>query len=153
MKHSRIFLAFVMGVFFLSSLACFAQDPAATQPAKDKVTDTQVQAPAAKAEDPEGKTFEGAGKEWMVGKVDLDWNAAQTWIKSLGSNWQTPTKDDLEKLFKEVGQKCPIGQDNVWTEQKDKQSAWQFSFYYREVRWAYLDDHGRYGRSVAVRTK
>lgn len=145
-------MAFVVGIFFLSSLTCFAEGSAAAQPAMDQASGTQVQT-ATGTEDPAGKTFTAAGKEWMVGKADMDWTATQVWIKSLGSNWQAPTKDELQTLFKEVEQKCPIGQDNIWAEKKDTHSAWQFSFYYREVRWAYFDDHSRYGRGVAVRSK
>ncbi len=99
-----------------------------------------------------GKTFKAAGKEWMVGKVDIDWTATQDWIKGLGSGWRAPTKDELQELFNEVGQKCPIGEDFVWAEARDANSAWHFSFYYRETRWGYFDDHSRYGRGVAIRT-
>lgn len=99
----------------------------------------------------EGQTFNGCSKTWLVGKADIDWNATQTWIKSLGEGWRSPNKDELIALFQELGQNSPIGQDFVWAEKRDANSAWHFSFYYREVRWGYFDDHSKYGRAVAVR--
>ena len=99
----------------------------------------------------EEKTFLGCGKEWLVGPTDLDWNQAQAWITKLGKGWRAPTKAELVELFDELGQNSPIGQDYVWAEAKDEHSAWHYSFYYREVRWGYFDDHSAYGRSVAVR--
>ncbi|EKD82479.1 MAG: hypothetical protein ACD_39C01272G0001 [uncultured bacterium] len=115
---------------------------------KDVVTGYQT---AGKLDSVEGTVFNALNMTWMVGKADLDWNQTQEWIKSLGLGWRSPTKDELVMLFKEVDQKSPLGQDYVWAEPRDAHSAWHFSFYYREVRWSYFDDHSRYGRGVAVR--
>lgn len=122
-----------------------AEEAAAGVPTKVSVTR------AAKADPTDGTVFTACGKEWMVGKADVDWTQTQAWINGLGGGWRAPTRAELEALFAEVGQKCPIGQDYVWAEKKDEHSAWHFSFYYREVRWGYFDDHSRYGRAVAVR--
>ena len=106
-----------------------------------------------KADSYEGRKFLGCGKEWLLGKVDVDWNAAQTWIRSLGDGWRTPTKAELIELFQQQGQNSPVGQNFVWAERRDQHSAWNFSFYYQEPRWRYLDDHSIYGRAVAVRNR
>ena len=106
---------------------------------------------AGKLDSVDGTVFNACNMAWKVGKADLDWNQTQDWIKSLGLGWRSPTKNELVMLFKEVDQKSPLGQDYVWAEPKDEHSAWHFSFYYREVRWSYFDDHSRYGRAVAVR--
>ncbi|MBU1105362.1 MAG: hypothetical protein KKB51_01740 [Candidatus Riflebacteria bacterium] len=98
-----------------------------------------------------GKIFTACNMEWMIGKADIDWTQTQAWIKTLNNGWRAPTKAELIGLFNEVDQKSPIGQDYVWAEARDAHSAWHFSFYYREARWSYFDDHSRYGRAVAVR--
>lgn len=113
---------------------------------------SKVSQSVAKADPVLGKIFTASGKEWLVGKADIDWTTTQTWINGLGNGWRAPTKDELQELFNEVGQKCPLGQDYVWAEKRDAHSAWHFSFYYREVRWGYFDDHSRYGRGVATRS-
>lgn len=102
--------------------------------------------------DPTGTVFKACGLEWKVGAADLDWNQSQEWIKSLGDNWRAPTKVDLVKLYAEMGQKSPVGQDFIWAEARDGQSAWYFSYYFHEIRWSYYDDHSKYGRAAAVRT-
>ncbi len=108
-------------------------------------------APGAKVGKVNGKLFKADGKEWLVGAADVDWNQTQKWLAGLGNGWRMPTKDELVSLYKEVGQKSPIGMQFVWAEKRDAHSAWHFSFYYREVRWGYFDDHSRYGSAVAVR--
>ncbi|MEW6709182.1 MAG: hypothetical protein AB1403_05100 [Candidatus Riflebacteria bacterium] len=106
---------------------------------------------AAKEPEKEGTVFTACKLEWKLGKVDLDWNQTQEWIKSLGEDWRTPTKVDLIALFAEQGQKSPLEQDFVWAEARDGHSAWYFSFYFQEIRWSYYDDHSKWGRAVAVR--
>ncbi len=119
------------------------------KPAAARIHKVSEKAP--QAEKAKGKTFTACGKEWMLGKNDIDWTATQKWIESLGNGWRAPTRDELVALFKEVGKTSPIGQDYIWAEKRDAHSAWHFSFYYNEVRWGYFDDHSRYGRAVAVR--
>lgn len=100
-----------------------------------------------------GQVFISCGKEWLVGAADLDWTQTQEWIKGLGQGWRSPTTAELVELFQERGQNSPIGQDFIWAEPRDAHSAWHFSFYYREVRWGYFDDHSKYGRALATRAQ
>lgn len=70
----------------------------------------------------EESSFTACGKVWRIGQDNINWNETQSWIKSLGDGWRTPTKAELHKLRSELWQHSPIS--HAWGEASDLSSAW-----------------------------
>ncbi|MFZ2959374.1 MAG: DUF1566 domain-containing protein [Candidatus Ozemobacteraceae bacterium] len=80
------------------------------------------------------------GLRWLEGpNKATSWDAAQSWITTLGPEWRTPTRAEVKTLFiKGAGDgacrnmvrvfRFPAAVSSIWAERRDSASAWEVSF-------------------------
>lgn len=100
------------------------------------------------------KVFKAAGREWCVGSGCISWDDSVKWILSLRKDgWDIPTRQDLQKLYREVEMRSPIGDASAWAEACDPPSdkSWYVNFWDGKAYFRDRDATMPYFFAVAVR--
>jgi len=100
------------------------------------------------------------GLEWKAGPdKDTTWDAARSWVESLGGDWRMPTMDELRRLYKkEEGDRnmTPLLKTTGWWvwsgQEQGYEGARGFSFSYGSRVWGDRNDSSN-GRAFAVRSR
>ncbi|MBF0544559.1 MAG: DUF1566 domain-containing protein [Candidatus Riflebacteria bacterium] len=100
------------------------------------------------------ESFKACGLEWKFLQANVTWDDAQSLIKSLGTGWRGPTREELKKLYVEVENQGPLKDGWAWSgELKDPSTAWYFGFNFGKENCYYRGFSTTLCFAVAVRSQ